>query len=69
MKAKRWLSWVIAVGMTAAVFACAFLFLDVLYAQNDDSAIVRSFMGSLTGEPASFHVFIHGLLALPLCWM
>lgn len=69
MKAKRWLSWLIAVGMTAAMFACAFLFLDVMYAQNDDSAIVRSFMGSLTGEPASFHVFIHGLLALPLCWI
>lgn len=66
---KRSLSWVIALGMNAALFAFVALFCDVRFALNDDSGILRAFLGYETGTPASFHIYIHGLLAKPLYWL
>ena len=68
----RWRSavcWLAALGMTAAMFALIFLVLDPQYAVNDDSGILRPFMGFETGEPAHFHIYLHGLLAWPLHWL
>ena len=61
--------WLAALGMTAAMFALIFLVLDPQYAVNDDSGILRSFMGYETGVPAHFHIYVHGLLAWPLHWL
>lgn len=61
--------WLAALGMTAAMFALIFLVLDPQYAVNDDSGILRPFMGFETGEPAHFHIYLHGLLAWPLHWL
>lgn len=55
---SRRLCWLIALGITAAMFLLIALRLDWRYCQNDDIAILRSFMGYETGEPASFHIFI-----------
>ena len=66
---SRRLCWLIALGITAAMFLLIALRLDWRYCQNDDIAILRSFMGYETGEPASFHIFIHGLLAWPMYWL
>lgn len=59
---NRRLAWLIGLGMSAALFALIALFFDWRYSQNDDVAIMRSFMGFETGTPASFHIFVHG------CW-
>ena len=66
---SRRLCWLIALGITAAMFLLIALRLDWRYCQNDDIAILRSFLGYETGEPASFHIFIHGLLAWPMHWL
>lgn len=66
MKTKRRLAWLLALFMTAALFACCFAFLDMRYAVNDDAGILKAFLGYETGTPARFHIYIHGLLALPL---
>ena len=63
---NRRLCWLIGLGITAVMFVLIALRLDWRYCQNDDITILRSFMGYETGEPASFHIFIHGLLALSL---
>ncbi len=63
------LCWLTGLGMTAAMFAFIFLVLDPKYAVNDDSGILRSFMGYETGVPAHFHIYLHGLLAWPLHWL
>lgn len=66
---RRSLSCLIALIMTAAMLACAFLLLDVRYATNDDAGLLRAFLGYETGAPAHFSYYIHGLLALPLAWL
>ena len=66
---NRRLAWLIGLGMSAALFALIALFFDWRYSQNDDVAIMRSFMGFETGTPASFHIFVHGLLARPIHWL
>lgn len=66
---NRRLCWLIGLGITAVMFVLIALRLDWRYCQNDDITILRSFMGYETGEPASFHIFIHGLLAWPMHWL
>lgn len=66
---KRALCWLWAALMTAAVLLFALLCTEVRYAMNDDAGIMRAFLGYESGEPASFHIYIHGLLARPLCWL
>lgn len=61
--------WAASFVMTCAMFAVIFLWLDPRYAVNDDSGILRPFMGFETGTPAHFHIFIHGILAWPLHWL
>ncbi len=63
---KRGLCWLIAAVMTAALMTFALLCTDITFAANDDSSIMRAFMGYETGEPARTHLFVHGLLAQPL---
>lgn len=63
---KRGLCWLIAGVMTAALMAFVLLCTDVTFAANDDSSIMRAFMGYESGDPARVHLFIHGLLAQPL---
>lgn len=64
--AKRALCWLIAFAMTAALMAFVIGCTDITYAENDDATIMRAFMGYESGEPATFHIMIHGLLAIPL---
>lgn len=64
---KRALCWLYAALMTLAVLLFAFLGTEVRYAVNDDAGIMRAFLGYESGEPADFHIYIHGLLAKPLC--
>ena len=66
MKRKRMLCWPLAMGVMAAFFAVAFLWLGPYYAANDDAGIMRPFLGYETGEPIHFHIYLHGLLAWPL---
>lgn len=63
---KRALCWLIAALMTAALMAFVLACTDITYAVNDDATIMRSFMGYESGEPATFSIMIHGLLAIPL---
>ena len=63
---KRALCWLIAALMTAALMAFVVVCTDITYAENDDATIMRSFMGYESGEPATFSIMIHGLLAIPL---
>lgn len=63
---KRGQCWLIAALMTASLMIFVLTSTDVLYANNDDAAILRAVLGSETGEPARFHLFIHGLLLWPL---
>ena len=62
MTKKRGLSWLIAAVMTAAMMIFVLTSTDMLYATNDDAGIMHAIIGYETGEPASFHLFIHGLL-------
>ena len=64
--AKRALCWLIAALLTAAVMGFVIGCTDITYAENDDATIMRSFMGYESGEPATFSIMIHGLLAIPL---
>ncbi len=66
MRRRRILCWPVALGMMAAVFAVAFLWLGPQYAINDDAGVMRPFMGYQTGAPVHFHIYLHGLLAWPL---
>lgn len=66
---KRALCWGIAAVMTAILMVFVLGFTDVRYAQNDDTGILRAFLGYESGEPATFHIYIHGLLAWPLAMM
>lgn len=68
-KRKRLLAWAVAAAMTLILFLIVSTLLDWRYALNDDTAILRSFMGYETGTPVSFSIFIHGLLAWPLFWL
>lgn len=63
---KRGLCWLIAAVMTAAMMVFVLLCTDVTFAANDDSSIMRALMGYESGEPARVHLFIHGLITLPL---
>ena len=62
----RRMAWGIALGMTGALFAFAAVFFNMRYAANDDPAIMRILMGYDTGEPATFLLFMHGLLVWPI---
>ena len=66
MKNKRALSWLIALGLTAMLMTFVLLGTEVRYSQNDDAGILRAFLGQESGTPARFHIYIHGLFALPL---
>jgi len=66
---KRALCWLYAALMTAVMMVFVLAFTDVTFAMNDDSGILRSFLGYESGTPASFHIYIHGLLAWPLYWL
>ncbi len=59
---KRGLCWLIAAMMTAVMMVFVLTSTDMLYATNDDAGIMHAILGYETGEPASFHLFIHGLL-------
>ena len=63
---KRALCWLYAALMTAAMMLYVLLCTEVSYAMNDDAGILRAFLGYESGVPASFHIYIHGLLAWPL---
>ena len=66
---NRRLAWLIGLLLTVGLFLFIAFCLDWRYNQNDDIGILRSFMGYETGEPAHFHIYIHGLLAWPLHWL
>lgn len=69
LQKQRRLAWTIGAGMTLALFLCVFGWLDVYLAVNDDSTLLRAFLGYGTGTPANFHIFIHGILTWPLYWL
>lgn len=69
LQKQRRLAWAIGAGMTLALFLCVFGWLDVYLAVNDDSTLLRAFLGYGTGTPAYFHIFIHGILTWPLYWL
>ena len=49
--------------------AAIFLFGDLKYAMNDDTAILRQYMGFGTGVIPEAHAFLHPLLSTPLRWL
>ncbi len=63
---KRGRCWLIAAAMTAAAMLFVLLGTQIRYAVNDDAGILRAFLGAESGTPASFHIYIHGILAWPL---
>ena len=65
---QRKLAWLAAALMTGAMYALVVLALDMQFEMNDDTAILRSFMG-YDGSISSFNLFVHGLLTWPLKWL
>mgnify|MGYP002550563335 CR=1 FL=1 len=55
--------------MSTALMAAIFLFGDLKYAMNDDTAILRQYMGFGTGAIPEAHAFLHPLLSTPLRWL
>lgn len=66
IRRKRRTAWLIALGMTGALYALVFWKLNIRFAMNDDSFIMRALMGYETGVPARYHIYMHGLLVRPL---
>ena len=64
----RRLAWLAAALMTGAMYALVVLALDMQFAVNDDTIILRSFMG-YEGSIPSFHLLLHGLMTWPLKWL
>ena len=55
--------------MSTALMAAIFLFGDLKYAMNDDTAILWQYMGFGTGVIPEAHAFLHPLLSTPLRWL
>ena len=55
--------------MSTALMAAIFLFGDLKYAMNDDTAILRQYMGFGAGVIPEAHAFLHPLLSTPLRWL
>lgn len=68
-KKTAWIPWLTGLLMSAALMAAIFLFGDLRYAMNDDTAILRQYMGFGTGEIPEAHAFLHPLLSTPLWWL
>ena len=68
-KKTAWIPWLTGLCMSAALMAAIFLFGDLRYAMNDDTAILRQYMGFGTGEIPEAHAFLHPLLSTPLRWL
>lgn len=68
-KKTAWIPWLTGLCMSTALMAAIFLFGDLKYAMNDDTAILRQYMGFGTGEIPEAHAFLHPLLSTPLRWL
>ena len=64
----RRMAWLAAALMTGAMYALVVLALDMHFGANDDTAILRSFMG-YEGALPTFHMLLHGMLTWPLKWL
>lgn len=58
--------WLLAAGMTAALFAALAAVSSFRFENSDDGLILRTFMGFEGGAPASFGLYTHTLLAWAL---
>lgn len=56
-------------ALSTGMMLCLFLFTDVHFAVNDDKTILRAFAGYQPGGAVDFHLYIHPILAYPLCWL
>lgn len=68
-KKAAWIPWLTGLCMSTALMAVIFLFGDLKYAMNDDTAILRQYMGFGTGVIPEAHAFLHPLLSTPLRWL
>ena len=68
-KKAAWIPWLTGLSMSTALMAAIFLFGDLKYAMNDDTAILRQYMGFGTGVIPEAHAFLHPLLSTPLRWL
>ena len=68
-KKAAWIPWLTGLCMSTALMAAIFLFGDLKYAMNDDTAILRQYMGFGTGAIPEAHAFLHPLLSTPLRWL
>ena len=68
-KKTAWIPWLTGLCMSTALMAAIFLFGDLKYAMNDDTAILRQYMGFGTGVIPEAHAFLHPLLSTPLRWL
>lgn len=60
---RRWAPWLIGILAASLLFAALLTFTDFHYSGSDDTPILRAFMGYEGGEPASFHLYAHTVLA------
>lgn len=67
-KTQRRMAWPAALLLTGILYAVVALCLDMQFAVNDDTSILRTFMGYESIIP-SFHLLLHGLLTWPLKWL
>lgn len=68
-KKQKWAQWMIGAGMASLFFALIALFGDLRYAGNDDSVILRPFMGFGALAVPAFHGTLHPILSYPLNWL
>ena len=68
-KKAAWIPWLTGLCMSTALMTAILLFGDLCYAMNDDTAILRQYMGFGTGVIPEAHAFLHPLLSTPLRWL
>ena len=68
-KKTAWIPWLTGLCMSTALMTAILLFGDLCYAMNDDTAILRQYMGFGTGVIPEAHAFLHPLLSTPLRWL
>lgn len=63
------ISWLCGAVLSGAMLLLLYLLGDMRFANNDDTLILRTFMGYVGGHIPSFHIYLTALLVYPLRWL
>ncbi|NLO84311.1 MAG: hypothetical protein GX096_02640 [Clostridiales bacterium] len=63
------ISWLCGAALSGGMLLLLYLFGDMRFANNDDTLILRTFMGYVGGHIPNFHIYLTALLVYPLRWL